>query len=158
MSNNIITEPGTLLSHIEDEEYFPLRVVYDPSIESIRYVGFYFGDTDLLEFTVDRKTGLVRKMQIVVCSHFQFVDEEYLPEETADAVLYFNYAKHTDCSTFRLTIFNNSVQVIISDINASVFYRCGQVIYGLSSTGELISVLVTDMSAEDIAHTQSELS
>lgn len=66
MSNNIIIEPETVLSHIEDEEYFPIRVAYDPSIESIRLVGFYYEDTDLLEFTVDRETGAVKKMQIVV--------------------------------------------------------------------------------------------
>lgn len=157
MKNNIIIEPGTVLSYIENEEYFPLRVVYDQSIESIRFIGFYFDNNDLLEFTVDRETGLIRKMQIVVCSHFKFVDEEYLLEEAADAVLFLNYAQHTDCNTFRLTVFKNAVQVIISDKDASAFFRCGQVIYGISSSGELISVLITNMSSEDIAHTQSEL-
>lgn len=158
MRNNIIIEPGTVLSHIEDEEYFPLRVVYDPSIESIRFVGFYYEDTDLLEFTVDRETGAVKKMQIVPCSHFQFVDDEYVPEEADDAALYFKHAPHTDCSTFRLTVFKNAVQVIVSEKNASVFSKCGQVIYGISSSGELVSVLVANMSSENIAHTRSELS
>lgn len=158
MRNNIIIEPGTVLSHIEDEEYFPLRVVYDPSIESIRFVGFYYEDTDLLEFTVDRETGAVKKMQIVLCSHFQFVDDEYQPEEADDAMLYFKYAQHTDCSTFQLTVFKNAVQVIVSEKNASVFSKCGQVIYGISSSGELVSVLVANMSSENIAHTRSELS
>lgn len=158
MRNNIIIEPGTVLSHIEDEEYFPLRVVYDPSIESIRFVGFYYEDTDLLEFTVDRETGAVKEMQIVVCSHFHFVDDEYVPEEADDAALYFKYAQHTDCSAFRLTVFKNAVQVIVSEKNASVFSKCGQVIYGISSSGELVSVLVANMSSENIAHTRSELS
>ena len=158
MSNNIIIESGTILSHIEDEEYFPLRVVYDPSIESIRFVGFYYEDTDLLEFTVDRETGLVRQLQIVVCSHFQFVDKEYLPENADDAVIYLNYAQHIDCDIFSLTVFKNAVQVIISNKTASVFSRCGQVVYGMSSSGELVSVLVANMSSENIAHTQSELS
>lgn len=158
MSNTIVIKPGTILSHIENEDYFSLRVIYNPSIDSIRFVGFYYGDTDLLEFTVDRMTGLIREMQIVVCSHFQIVDEEYFPEETDDAILYFKYPQHTDCSAFQLTVFKNAVRVIISDEAASVFSRCGQVIYGMSSSGELVSVLVTNMSAEDIAHTQSELS
>lgn len=158
MSNSIITEPRTVLSHIEDEVYFPLRVVYDPSIESIRFVGFYYGNTDLLEFTVDRETGLIKKMQIVVCNHFQFVDDEYFPEEADDAVLYLKYAQHIDCNTFRLTVFKNAVQVIVSDETASVFSRCGQVTYGISSSGELVSVIVANMSVEDIAHTKAELS
>ena len=158
MSNNIIIESGTILSHIEDEEYFPLRVVYTPSIETIRFVGFYYGDTDLLEFTVDKATGAVRKMQIVVCSHFHFADDEYLPEEADDAVLYLKYAQHTDCNTFQLTVFKNAVQVIVSEKPASVFSKCGQIIYGISSSGELVSVLVTNMSVENIAHTKAELS
>ena len=158
MSNSIITKPGTLLSHIEDVEYFPLRVVYDPSIESIRFVGFYYKDTDLLEFTVDRKTGSVRKLQIVVCSHFQFADGEYLPEDANESIINLNYAQHNDCSIFKLTVVRNAVRVTVSDKTASFFSRCGQITYGMSASGELISVLVANMSAENIAHTKDELS
>ena len=158
MSNNVIVEPGIVLSHIENEEYFPLRVVYNSSIESVRFIGFYYKDIDLLELTVDRETGLVRQLQIVVCSHFQFVDKEYLPENADDARIYFNYAQHIDCDIFSLTVFKNAVQIIVSDKTASVFSRCGQAIYGISSSGELISILVANMSVEDIAHTKAELS
>ena len=158
MSNNIITKPGTILSHIEDEEYFPLRVVYDPSIESIRFVGFYYKDTDLLEFTVDRETGTVKEMQIVVCSHFQIVDDEFPTEDARESVIHFNYPQHNDCEVFNLTVFRNAVQVTVSDQAASVFSKCGQVTYGISATGNLVSVLVTNMSTEDIAHTKAELS
>ncbi|MBQ3952548.1 MAG: hypothetical protein II803_00970 [Firmicutes bacterium] len=158
MNNNIITKPGTILSHIENEDYFPLRVVYDPSIESIRFIGFYYKDTDLLEFTVDRETGAVKEMQIVVCSHFQFVDNEFLTEDASEAVIHLNYAQHNDCDVFNLTVFRNAVQIIVSSQTASMFSKCGQVTYGMSAAGDLVSVLVTNMSAEDIAHTQSELS
>ena len=158
MNNSIITKPGTILSHIENEEYFPLRVIYDPSIESIRFAGFYYKDTDLLEFTVDRETGAVKEMQIVVCSHFQFADDEYLPKDANESIIFLNYAQHNDCSIFNLTVFRNAVQVTVSDKTASVFSRCGQVIYGMSASGELVSVLVANMSAEDIAHTKAELS
>ena len=158
MNNNIIIEPGTVLSHIENEEYFPLRVVYDSSIDSIRFIGFYYNDTDLLEFTVDRETGFVRKMQIVVCSHFQFEDAEYFPEDVGESKVYLDYAQHNDCSIFKLTVFKNAVQVVVSDKTASTFSRCGQVTYGMSSSGELISVLVSEMTTEDIDHTKAELS
>ncbi len=97
-------------------------------------------------------------MQIVVCNHFQFVDDECFPEEADDAMLYLKYAQHTDCSTFQLTVFKNAVQIIVSNQTASKFSKCGQVIYGMSDTGDLVSVLITNMSAEDIAHTQLELS
>ena len=157
MKNNVIIEPGTVLSHIEDEEYFPLRVVNDSSIDSIRFVGFYFKDTDLLEFAVDRKTGFVRKMQVVVCSHFQFSDDEYLPENTDESKIYLDYAQHNDCNTFKLTVFKNAVQIDISNKPASVFSKCGQVIYGMSSFGELVSVVIINMSVENIAHTKAEL-
>ena len=158
MKNNIITKPGTILSHIENEDYFPLRVVYDPSIESIRFVGFYYGNTDLLEFTVDRETGLIKEMQIVVCSHFQFVDDEFLTDDASESVIHFNYAQHNDCNVFNLTVFRNAIQIIVSNQTASVFSRCGQVTYGISSSGELVSVIVSNMSVEDIAHTKAELS
>ena len=157
MNNTVIIKPGTVLSHIENEEYFPLRVVYNSSIDSIRFVGFYYKDTDLLEFTVERETGLVRKMQIVVCSHFQFVDAEYMAEDTETAKVYLNYAQHNDCSNFRLTVFKNAVQIIVSDKIASAFCKYGQVTYGVSSSGELISVLISNLSADDITHTKAEL-
>ena len=158
MKNNIIANPGTILSHIENEDYFPLRVVYDPSIESIRFIGFYYNDTDLLEFTVDRETGTVKEMQIVVCSHFQFVDDEFLTEDASESVIHLDYAQHNDCDVFNLTVFRNAVQIIVSTQTTSIFTRCGQVTYGISSSGELVSVIVANMSVEDIAHTKTELS
>ncbi len=157
MNNTVIIEPGTILSHIENEEYFPLRVVYNSSIDSIRYVGFYYKDTDLLEFAVDRETGLVRIMQIVVCSHFQYMDDEYMTGDADNAKVYLDYAQHNDCSNFKLTVFKNAVQIIISDKTASEFFICGQITYGVSSSGELISVLISNMSAEEITHTKTEL-
>ena len=158
MSNKFIIEPGTFLSNIENEEYFPLRVVYDPSIESIRFVGFYYEDSDLLEFTVDRETGLIREMQIVVCNHFQFADHDYQPEPAESSIIRLHYAQHNDCEAFMLTVYNNAIQIILSDESASAFYRFGQVTYGVSPSGELVSVLVSDMSESDIAHTREELS
>jgi hypothetical protein len=158
MSNNIITKPGTIPSHIVNEEYFPLRVVYDPSIESIRFVGFYYKDTDLLEFTVDRKTGAVKEMQIVVCSHFQFVNNIFPPEYASESVIHLDYAQHNDCDVFNVTVFRNAVQIIVSSQTVAGISKCGQVTYGISATGELVSVLVSNMSTEDITHTKAELS
>ena len=157
MNKTVIIEPGAVPSHIENEEYIPLRVVYDSSIDSIRFVGFYYKDTDLLEFTVERETGLVRKMQIVVCSHFQFLDADYIAEDAETAKVYLNYPQHNDCSNFRLTVFKNAVQILVSNKTASAFSKYGQVTFGVSSSGELISVLISNLSDEDIAHTKAEL-
>ena len=51
----------------------------------------------------------------------------------------------------------NAVQIDISNKPASVFSKCGQVIYGMSSFGELVSVVIINMSVENIAHTKAEL-
>ena len=157
MNNKVIVNPGSFPSHLENEMYFPLRVIYDSSIESIRFVGFYYEESDLLEFTVDKETGLIREMQIVMCSHFQFIDDDYQPAEANTSLISLDYAQHNDCNTFDFTVFNNAFYIIISNETATAFYKYGQVTYGISDSGELVSILVDDLSSVDIAHTREEL-
>lgn len=149
---------GAMHSQIECEAYFPLRVVYDPSSEQSHFVGFYFKDTDLLEFTVNKTDGLLKKMQIVLCGHYSRLSGPYIvPNAANESCVYLNHPQHNDCRHFFMKIYTNCIQIELSDISASEYHKCGQVLFGVDQEQHLVSVIVTQMSPAEIAHTVQEL-
>ena len=67
MSINLITE--TSCASVECKEYFPLYLWFDKSVENSEHIGLYYEDTDLLEFSVDCNTKIVRKMILTLSKH-----------------------------------------------------------------------------------------
>lgn len=145
-------------SHIINEDYFPLRVVYDSTPENTRLIGFYFGDTDLLEFSVDGNTGVIKKLQLVICNHFKIFGYDY-PEEliAASGSIVFDYPQHNDCEFFSVKVFNNAVDIKLTEKEPSFFYFCGQVVFGVSDEDELSEIIVSEMNEMEIKHTKNEL-
>ena len=133
--------------------------MYDSSIENTKYVGFYFDDTDLLEFSVDKNTNIIKKFQLVVCNHFKLFDEDLLPASSfEEGCIAFNLPPHNDCDVFKAHIYNNAVKIILSSKPVCKIIKCGQVLFGLSKEDNLVDVSVAEMSAQNISHTIKELS
>ena len=68
--NSVSLTNTDLELHVLNEDYFALKVVNDSSVESTKYVEFCFGDTDLLEFSLDRESNIIKKFLLVLCNHF----------------------------------------------------------------------------------------
>ena len=145
-------------SYIECEEYFPLRVVYDKTSGNTDFVGFYFEDSGLLEFDVNRENNHIKQMQLVNCEEYGFVDADALiPDDIEEGTLCIPLPSHNDCDIFYVTIFRDSVEISISNEMAERYYKSGQVIFGISSKGNLVSVLVTNMTDSEVEHVKNEL-
>ena len=157
--SSITFHSKTIDLNIINEDYFPIKVEHNPSIESTKYVGFYFGDTDLLEFSVDRETNSIRKFILVLCNHYEVLDMEF-----QSATVYkrgsisLNLPQHNECNFFRTLVYRNAVDILLSNKTVHSAIKCGQVLFGLSEDNELVSVTVVEMSENDIDHTIEELS
>lgn len=56
----------TSCASVECKEYFPLYLWFDKSVENSEHIGLYYEDTDLLEFSVDSNTKMVRRMVLTL--------------------------------------------------------------------------------------------
>ena len=138
--------------HIVNEDYFALKVVNDPSIESTKYVEFCFGDTDLLEFSLDRTNNTIKKFLLVLCNHFEVLDEEYRLDAACETgCILLDLPQHNDCDSF------SAVNIVLSNESVKRTIKCGQVLFGLSCDSDLVSVTVVEMTADEVAHTIEEL-
>ena len=145
-------------SHFEKEEYLPIKIVFDSSYENIRHIGFYYEDTDLAEFTVDRTNGLVKKFVLVQCTNYTFSNHSMeIPKIEKTGALTFNYDSKFDCKSFSATVFSDGVMIELSDMKADSFCKCGQLILGFDSRKRILSIYITELSKDEIEHIIFEL-
>jgi len=146
------------VSHIECEEYFPLRVVFDSSIGENRFVGFYGGEASLLEFAVSRETNAIKKLQIVTCKNYEIVDANLiLPQHHKSGCIHLANSQHNDCDSFSMSIYADGIVIKISKRAVSKYYAMGQVLFGVGEDNELIALVITNLSANERFHTIVEL-
>ncbi len=154
----IYLDQKELKSYIECEEYFPLRVVYDKSSGNTDFVGYYYSDSGLLEFDVNRENNHIKQMQIVNCDKYGFVDADGpCPDDFEEGALCIPLPSHNDCDIFYVTVYRDSMEISISTEPAVKYFKSGQVIFGISSKEHLVSVLVTNMTAAEVKHAKNEL-
>lgn len=156
--NSITLTENIQVSNIECKEYFPLRVIFDSSVGGNRFVGFYGGDSNLLEFTVNSNTNAILKLQVVTCNNFEFLETNLLlPHPEKSGCVHLKNPQRNNCDTFSLTVYADGISIKISSASAGKYYAMGQVIFGVSDDNELVSLAITKLSADAISHTKSEL-
>lgn len=144
-------------SYIECEEYFPLRVIYDKSTGNTDFIGYYYSDSGLLEFDVNRENNHIKQMQIVNCDKYSFVNADGpFHDDFEEGALCIPLPSHNDCDIFYVTVYRDSIEISISNEMAAKYFKSGQVIFGISSKGSLVSVLVTNMSDTEVEHAKNE--
>ena len=144
--------------HIVNEDYFALKVVNDPSIESTKYVEFCFGDTDLLEFSLDRTNNTIKKFLLVLCNHFEVLDMDFCSYTDCESgCISIDLPQHNDCNSFSVRVYRNAVDIVLSNESVKRTIKCGQVLFGLSCDSDLVKVTVIEMAADEVEHTVEEL-
>lgn len=159
MKNTIITLKN-IPSHIEIEDYFSLRVVYDSSVEGICHIGFYNIDEDLLEISVNKDTGILKKIQVTICHNYKIIDTDLdisnIIPDSSD--LKFELPDHNECTAFMMEIYNDSAYIKLYQDPASRYIKCGQVLFGLSDANNIVSLIVTGLTETERTHITNELS
>ncbi len=156
--NSISITKNNLDFFVENEDYFALKVVNDPSVESTKYVEFCFGDTDLLEFSLDRETNIIKKILLVLCNHFEVFDELlHTATDSERGCVSIDLPQQNECDDFNVRVYRNAVVILISSHTVQRTIKSGQVLFGLSVDNDLVSVTVTDMTEQEVSHTIEEL-
>lgn len=156
--NSIIIQKNFLDSQIVNEDYFAVKVVYDPSVESTKYVGFYFGDTDLLEFAIDRENNIVKRFQLVLCNHFEILDSEFLSTKIVEeGGISIDLPQHNECNDFNVRVYKNAVNIKFSCEPVQKTIKWGKVLYGITGKNDLAVISVIEMSEKEIVHAVEEL-
>ena len=156
--NSISYTNTNLIPHIVIEDYFALKVVYDSSVESTKYVGFYFGDTDLLEFSIDREFNTIKRFQLVLCNHFEIMGMELQSTNISeDGCISIGLPQHNECDSFNVRVYRNAVEILLSNKAVHRIIKSGQVLFCLSSDNELVNVTISEMTEYEIKHTIEEL-
>ena len=156
--NSISIINKNLELNVVNEDYFAIKVVNDASVESTKYVEFCFGDTDLLEFSLDRETNIIKKFLLVICNHFEVFDVDYHSDTAyASGCISMNLPQHNDCNSFNVRVYRNAVDIVISNESVKKTVKCGQVLFGLSFDNDLVKISIVEMTMDDLAHTIEEL-
>ena len=144
--------------HVLNEDYFALKVVNDPSVGSTKYVEFCFGDTDLLEFSLDIESNIIKKFLLVLCNHFDILDMDYCTDTVCESgCISIDLPQHNDCNSFSVRVYRNAVDIVLSTESVKQTIKCGQVLFGLSCDNDLVKVTVVEMTADEVEHTVEEL-
>ena len=147
-------------SHIKNEDYFPLSILYDTMTEEVRHAGFYKDDDDLLEIAVAKDSGEIKTIQITICHHYSVMDScfDYSDIELAEDDVCFQLPDHIECPGFNMIIYKNSIVIKLANITPVKHIKCGQVLFGIDDANNIGLLVVTSMTESDIDHTINELS
>ena len=148
----------TSFTTVKCKEYFPLYLYFDTSIENIEHIGFYYNDTDLLEFTVDNKNKAIRKIVLSLNHHYIILNDKIdFPADYVDCGVALSMHSHIDCNMFLTTVFQDGITFTFSTNTIVESYRMDKVIFSVDSDGNLVKIFITDLTGEQIDHTIKEL-
>ena len=143
------------------------RYVLDPYCEAIAvigeeqdgvtFVGLYRGDYDLVELWVDPYTRAVKQVNLTGCRHYSLVDELMTIPRASDGIVAVDMATKNECEALRVTSYLDGVSVRVLEEPPAGHVRCGDVVFGIASGGELSGILLTAMSPEEARHARSVL-
>ena len=149
---------GSDVASVENKEYFPLYLFFDKSVENIEHVGYYYNDTDLLEFSVDKESRAIRKIVLTLSQHYAISQSKVIvPSDCVIGSINMLVNSHIDCSTFLTTVHTNGIAIKLSDQKALKNYRMDKVILSLNEYDNITQVIILDLSPNNISHTIQEL-
>ena len=158
MSINLITETETSYALVECKEYFPLYLWFDKSIKNIEHIGFYHENTDLLEFSVDSNTKIVRKMVLTLSKHYRIMQSETVfPSDCLNGTIALLMDQRMNCTVFFTTVYQNGIVITLSENIINKSYRMDKIIVSADEDGNIVKIFVTDLTPDEINHTIREL-
>ena len=158
MSINLITETETSYALVECKEYFPLYLWFDKSIKNIEHIGFYHENTDLLEFSVDSNTKIVRKMVLTLSKHYRIMQSETVfPSDCLSGTISLLMDQRMNCTVFFTTVYQNGIVITLSENIINKSYRMDKIIVSADENDNIVKIFVADLTPNEISHTIREL-
>jgi hypothetical protein len=139
------------------EEYFPAIVQFSSEELNNRFIEFSYQDTDMFELVGNSETGELKQFTFTLCNHFNESDKPLSIPVANEGIMFLGENNTVQCEKFITTIYSDGLRIDLSDKKACKLYKCGQLIFAFDESNSLISLYVTDLSAEDVTHIQREL-
>ena len=119
------------VSRIENEEYFPLKLVFEQERRSLSYFVLCHGSYDLLELACEEATGILRRVTLVICSEYS-VSDRCLPQIrcASDGRIRIDGSLKEEVPTFSVTLFRDGIEILLSSERPSFYVRTGQLVLG----------------------------
>jgi len=154
-----INENEIVETVFEKEDYFPIKVCRNNNIDNIKYVQYEKDEYNMLEFTLDRTTNEFCRFQLVIGNTFCVKDELLIHADTwEEGVATFDSPEVVKTELFDVLIYLNGVEIILSSAPVRKWLKTGNILFGLDSGGELGSIRIMNISADERQHIIDELS
>ena len=139
------------------EEYFPAIVEFSSEELNNHFIEFNYSDTDMFELSVNPETKELKRFSLTLCNHFTIENRPLTLPTYEVGTLSIAGPDKTECATFSVKVFKDGLMIETSPKSASKYFKSGHLIFGLSSSDEVTSVYVTDLTRDEITHVISEL-
>lgn len=139
------------------EEFFPAIVEFSSEELNNQFLEFNYKDTDMFELSVTPTSKELKRFTLTLCNHFSVLDEYLSLPDYESGNLIISGPNKTECTTFSVIIFNDGLQITTSNECATIHLKCGQLIFGLTTLGEVTTVYICDLDSAEIEHVKKEL-
>jgi hypothetical protein len=140
------------------EEYFALKIdmgyVWGEAHQSFEISK---DDNYLIEFSIDEDNELCEAMLITTADHsIKEEDLQYIIPSQKGVIVVEDPANYV-AQKFDVEVFNNGLQITLSETFPVKAYQQGNLVIYLSSNGEIVSLQVMNLSSEERNHLLTEL-
>lgn len=139
------------------EDYFPAIVEFSLEELNNHFLEFNFKDTDMFELSVHPKTHAIKRFTLTLCNHYEMMETALDYPTCEEGSLFIEGPDSTECNTFLLQVYNNGMQIKLSDSPVNKNIKSGHLIFSLSENDELVSVIISDLSEVELSHIKREL-
>lgn len=111
----------------------------------------------MFEFSVDSKSKELKRFSLTLCNHYSIESGNIEEPEFFDGAMVIIGPDKTECDTFQVKVYDNGVLIAVSPSPATKHLKCGQLIFGLTNSDELVSLYIIGLSTSEINHIKNEL-
>lgn len=145
-------EKETITTTVTNDPYLVLEVNFGDEADTYRHMGFYYGDTNLLEIGTDFFTKRIGRLVLVDCEEHYENPGTISKPLCSEGTLYYEMPRQVECDAFRMDLFDDGVKLKLSSSDAAEYVKCGCVYFGFSATDEIVEIIVAELSENDVAH------
>lgn len=148
---------GTVTTSYKIDDYFAAIAVLGKELDYVRFVGLYQGD-DLIELQLDPDSMTVSQITLTSCRHFDVFSGPMPVPAAEEGVLAVAMPKRAKYSDLWMTVYDDGLLIRVVDKLSARYVRAGDVVFGVSCDEDLTSILLTNMTSEEVSHARAELS
>lgn len=138
-------------------DYFPLYVLFtEEEPDLLCHYDIAKRPTDCIEFACDYDTNRLLRLNLVLANSFSIVGGHLDLDDYPRGSLFLELPKITETSVFHTKIYDDGIEVIVSEHEPASFCGVGNVRIGLDAEGNVASVSALAMGPAAIAHAKDE--